>query len=400
MRGGESHLYLDDDNALFLCMIKDCARSIFKTNEREAEAFSRILDALRLPDNAHLLVVFRQLAVFAGYLYVICSLDAEAAHHLVFTMTCIAYNVAQKLITVLVGTSGNNGKSEYMKVMKKGIFGSNAANIQLSVLREVRDGSAHSGGLVPVLGNCSVLIADEAGIDTPSRGDANSKKGRAGILVSNLSRERTVAYVPVTPSEKRRDLSSRLDDPPLATPSHPRYSAVSELYPTTSSNVGFSHVFCSNAVVCQRGQVDALHCNAEFFMHYALQPQPWRKRRRAENGGVRLTDEAAVVEDSNNADENSVAEFYSNQKKKHWRSTMAPCDSVDCLAPPVSPQPIDVVRLAEREWEKPPSDGDVETLVALCGEGLPADEGRRIAIGNPVVRRLAVEVKRQQLLSG
>merc|ERR1712055_933184 len=100
-----------------------------------------------------------------GYIYVFMSGDIEGAHHILFCMVCIAFNTPSKMIMLLVGLLGNNGKTMLMGMMGNMLFGDTMGSVPLSTLCEGKDSNAHAGNLIPLLGKKSIMCCDECGVD-------------------------------------------------------------------------------------------------------------------------------------------------------------------------------------------------------------------------------------------
>ena len=160
-------LHMDDDNAVFVKLFKACLKTDAKMGRYTRRAMERVYKEITAPDGIHLLYLFIKFVFFMGYVYVFMSRDIEGAHHILFCMLCIAFNSATKLITLIVGLLGNNGKSIMMQLIQDILFGKTMASVALPTLREVNDSNSHSGNLMPLLGSRSVLMADECGIEKP-----------------------------------------------------------------------------------------------------------------------------------------------------------------------------------------------------------------------------------------
>ena len=160
-------LHMNDENAVFVLMLENCKKTDAQLSRTTRSALHRIYNQVTSSSGAHLLYTFRKFALFMGYLYVYMSADIEGAHHILFCLLCVAFNTAIKMIILLVGLLGNNGKTVMMNLMQKMLYGSTMASVQLQTLQEGHDSNAHSGNLIPILGRQSVLVADECGVEKP-----------------------------------------------------------------------------------------------------------------------------------------------------------------------------------------------------------------------------------------
>ncbi|KAL7631390.1 UNVERIFIED_CONTAM: hypothetical protein RMT77_018319 [Armadillidium vulgare] len=112
--------------------------------------------------NVMYLWILRHLMVFIGYGNTLSSMDNEFMHHLMYTINQAAHNMLEKTITLLVGIKGNEGKSNFMTLAKRALFGYAFSNCNLGVFDTKSLSSSSASPNLGFLKKTIGAIVDEA----------------------------------------------------------------------------------------------------------------------------------------------------------------------------------------------------------------------------------------------
>nr|BBD20111.1 wsv343-like protein [Penaeus japonicus] len=161
-----------DDDYIFLDILYNIANiplNQFKTDVEMNNQRAVIRCYLALVDQdtgcpvPHLLYIFRMILNFCGFIHIITTMDCVKTHHLLYDAAIIGINMAKKIITILVGSKGNNAKSTLARTFEECLW-SMVANVSIKSFNESCGSvSSTQANLAGVLGKKLVAVCDEVG---------------------------------------------------------------------------------------------------------------------------------------------------------------------------------------------------------------------------------------------